>query len=99
MKEKNFDIEEHEQDILNAFEQGEFSSVPNLKQEMKLANEAAKNFIKRDSRINLRVSGTDLKIIRKIALEEGLPYQTLLASIIHKFAIGRLVDKNQMAFR
>ena len=62
---------------------------------MQIAKQAAKNFMKRDNRINIRVSGSDLNMIRRIAIQEGLPYQTLLASIIHKFAAGRLIERNQ----
>ena len=93
MNRKHFDIEPHEKEILEDFEKGALVSVANLDEEMQLAKQAANNFMKRDSRINIRVSGADLNMIRKIAIQEGLPYQTLLASVIHKFAAGRLVDK------
>ncbi len=93
MKKKHFEIEQHEKEILEDFEGGELVSVKNLKEEMHLAKQAASNFMKRDSRINIRVSGSDLNMIRRIAVQEGLPYQTLLASVIHKFAAGRLIDK------
>ena len=49
--------------------------------------------MKRDSRINIRISSADLNMVRRIAVQEGLPYQTLLASIIHKFVTGRLVNR------
>lgn len=93
MNKKHFDIEQHEKEVLEDFEKEVLVSVDNLDEEMQLARQAASNFMKRDSRINIRVSGADLNMIRKIAIQEGLPYQTLLASIIHKFAAGRLVDK------
>jgi|SRR5665648_796408 len=93
MSKKHIDIEQHEKDILEDFEKDEFESVANLDEEMQLAKHAASNFMKRDNRINVRVSGADLNMIRRIAVQEGLPYQTLLASVIHKFAAGRLVDK------
>jgi predicted DNA binding CopG/RHH family protein len=84
---KHYDIDKHEKDILEDFEKGEFVSVDNAKKESKLAKQAADNFMKRDNRINIRISGADLNI------QEGLLYQTLLASVIHKFVTGRLVDK------
>ena len=87
-----FDIEDHEKEILDDFENGNFVSVDHLDHEMKKAKVAAKNFMKRDSRVNIRLSGADLNMVRKIAAEEGLPYQTLLASIIHKFISGWLVS-------
>ncbi len=99
MSRKHFDIEQHEEEILADFEKGTFVSVDNLDEEMQLARQAASNFIKRDSRVNIRISSADLNMIRRIAIQEGLPYQTLLASIIHKFAAGRLVDKVSFSAR
>jgi len=90
---KHANIEQDEKDILADFEKGEFESVDNVDEEMRLAKQAANNFMKRDNRINIRISGADLNMIRRIAVQEGLPYQTLLSSVIHKFAAGRLVDK------
>lgn len=98
MSKKHYDIDKHEKDIkdiLEDFEKDEFVSVDNSKEESKLAKQAAKNFMKRDNRINIRISGADLNMVRRIAVQEGLPYQTLLASIIHKFVTGRLVDKGR----
>lgn len=97
MNKKDIDIESYEQDILDDFEKGEFVSVKNSKEIMHLAEQAASNYIKRDNRVNVRVSGSDLNMIKKVAVEEGLPYQTLLASIIHKFASGRLIDRERYA--
>jgi predicted DNA binding CopG/RHH family protein len=93
MSKKHHNIEEDEKEILEDFEKGEFVSVDNVNEELMLAKKAANNFTKRDSRINIRISGADLNMVRKIAIQEGLPYQTLLASVIHKFVTGRLVDK------
>jgi predicted DNA binding CopG/RHH family protein len=86
------DIDEYEDEILKDFEDGKFSSVQNLDEEMQLARTAASNFVKRDNRVNLRISTADLNMVRKIAVEEGIPYQTLMASIIHKFVSGRLIE-------
>ncbi len=91
MNKKHFDIEKHEEEILEDFEKGKFVSVDNLQEEKNIAKQAARNYMKRSSRINIRVSDADLDMIRRIAVQEGLPYQTLLASIIHKFASGRLI--------
>ena len=93
MSKKYYDIDKHEKDILEDFENREFVSVDDLNKESKLAKKAAKNFMKRDNRINIRISGADLNMVRRLAVQEGLPYQTLLASVIHKFVTGRLVDK------
>jgi len=93
MSQKEFDIERHEEEILADLDAGEFVPVDNLQEEMQLAKQAARNYMKRDNRINLRVSTADLNMIRRLAIQEGLPYQTLLASVIHKFATGRLIDR------
>jgi predicted DNA binding CopG/RHH family protein len=90
MGKKHEDIDKFEKDILNDLENDEFVSVHNVEQEMQLAQEAAENFMKRDARVNVRISSADLNMVKRIAAEEGLPYQTLLASVIHKFASGRL---------
>lgn len=91
MNKKQIDIEKYENEIIEDFEKGEFVSVNNLQEEKSIARQAAKNYMRRTSRINIRVSEADLDMIRRIAVQEGLPYQTLLASIIHKFASGRLI--------
>ena len=52
----------------------------------------ARATFKKDKRINIRISSKDLEAIQKRALEEGLPYQTLISSVLHKFASGRSVE-------
>jgi predicted DNA binding CopG/RHH family protein len=94
MSKKRIDIDEHEEDILKDFEAGDLVPVENNQEEIGIAKKAASNYLKRDSRINIRVSTADLNMVRRIAAQEGLPYQTLLASVIHKFVAGRLVDVN-----
>jgi len=93
MGKKHYDLDNDEEEILKDFEKGNFVSVENLDEELEFAKRAANNFMKRDSRINIRISAADLNMVRRIAVQEGLPYQTLLASIIHKFVTGRLVNK------
>jgi len=93
MTKKHLDLEKDKKEILQDFENDEFISVDNLDEELTLAKRAARNFMKRESRINIRISAADLDMVRRIAVQEGLPYQTLLASVIHKFATGRLVSK------
>ena len=55
--------------------------------------QASDNYIKKDKRINIRIYGSDLDRIKRIALQEGLPYQTLITSVLHKFASGQLSQK------
>ena len=57
---------------------------------------AASNHLKKDARLNIRISSSDLKLIKDRAAEEGLPYQSLIASLIHKYASNELVDRRQV---
>lgn len=58
------------------------------RERIRYAQQAAATF-KKDRRVNIRISSRDLEAIQKRALEEGLPYQTLIASVLHKYATGR----------
>ena len=82
----------YEEDILDSFEKGEWRSVPNLKNEIELCASSAEATLTKAKRINIRLSSRDLEDLQMRAAEEGLPYQTLIASILHKYASGRLVD-------
>ena len=87
----NLKLDKEEQEILEAYESGKFRSV--LSPERKQAIEAsAAQMSKKDKRINIRLSGRDLSAIQRRALEEGLPYQTLVSSILHKYVSGSLYD-------
>ena len=79
-----------EKDILDSVENGEWRSVPNLGEERKRLSAYAAATFRKDRRINVRISGKDLDALQKRALEEGLPYQTLISSLIHKYVSGRL---------
>jgi predicted DNA binding CopG/RHH family protein len=82
----------YEDDILDSFEKGEWQSVPNLKDEIDRYVSSAAATLSKDKRINIRLSSRDLEDIQMRAAEEGMPYQTLIASVLHKYASGRLVD-------
>ena len=82
--------EEH--DILERFERGELLSTPGAEREIETARQAANTFNK-TKRVNLRVTERDFNLAHSRAREEGIPYQTLLSSIIHKYLSGRLIEK------
>jgi predicted DNA binding CopG/RHH family protein len=83
-------LEESEKAILDSVERGEWRSVKRSKRDRaRYAGYAAATF-RKDRRLNIRISSKDLEAIQKRALEEGLPYQTLIASLLHKYASGRL---------
>ncbi len=84
-------LDKSEKDILSAFEGDEFKSVLTPARK-KLIKSAAEQTVKKDKRINIRISGRDLDAIQRRALEEGIPYQTLVSSVLHKYVSGSLHD-------
>lgn len=81
-------LDDEEADLLASFEKGEWKSTKNAKQEKNTAQKAAAHYLKKEARINIRISANDLAKIKQKAAFEGLPYQTLISSILHKFAAG-----------
>lgn len=79
-----------EKAILKSIERGEWRSVPNLEQEKARYRRYALATLRKDKRINIRISEQDLALLQKRAQEEGLPYQTLISSVLHKYISGRL---------
>ncbi|MBK5274644.1 MAG: hypothetical protein JJE30_06295 [Desulfuromonadales bacterium] len=82
----------YEEDILTSFEKGEWQSVPNLKGEIARHAASATAALTKDKRINIRLSSRDLEDVQTRAAEEGMPYQTLIASVLHKYVSGRLIE-------
>lgn len=91
MSKHQFDKEE--QEMLSSFEKGEWKPVKNMAAEMKKYAAYAKNALKKDQRVSIRMSKQDFVGIQTKAVEEGLLYQTLLTSIVHKYINGKLVPK------
>lgn len=88
---KEYKLDKEEQEILDAFDADEFQSdmtAPRRESIKKSAIHASK----KDKRINIRISSRDLSVLQRRALIEGMPYQTLLSSILHKYASGTLYD-------
>ena len=86
-------LDKEEKKILNAYEKGSFSSIPNVKKEIGKYREYAKTTLQKNKRINIRISERDLIHIQRKAVEEGLPYQTFIASILHRFITGHLTER------
>jgi predicted DNA binding CopG/RHH family protein len=86
------ELDREEKELLESFEKGEWHSVgdPNRLAEIR---SYAKTTLAKDKRISLRLSSLDLDSIQSKAIEEGIPYQTLISSIIHKYVTGKLVDR------
>ncbi len=72
-----------------AFENGEMQSVPDIQAVKAKMQKAAKNYFKKDSRISIRISSTDLDMLRREAARKGLPYQSFIASVLHQFITGQ----------
>jgi len=81
-------LNKEEKEILEAYEKGVFKSVPNVKKKIARYREYAKSTLLKNKRINIRISERDLVHIQRKAVEEGLPYQTLISSLLHKYANG-----------
>ena len=94
-KETELSLDEEELQILGDFERGEFESLRNFRHEKKKLEEAATGTLQKDKRINIRISSRDLEGIQKRAAEEGVPYQTLIASTLHKFVTGSLKESGR----
>ena len=86
-------LDRQERQLLASVERGEWKSVAGLARERKRYQEYAKATLKKDRRVNIRISAKDLEAIQHRALEEGLPYQTLISSLLHKYVSGRLVER------
>ena len=86
-------LDQEEKELLESFERDEWRPIPGREGELKRYPEYARATFKKDKRMNIRMSGKDLEALKIRALEEGIPYQTLMASVLHKYAEGRLVDK------
>lgn len=84
-------LDDYEKDILANFEADKFESVLTLARKEEIVRIAEQSF-KKDKRINIRLSSRDLSSIQRRAMEEGIPYQTLISSILHKYVSGSLKD-------
>ena len=87
-------LDDFEQEVLVAYEKGELKSISPSKFELTKFKAAASATFLKEKRVNIRLSSPDLMDIQARALEEGMPYQTLIASVLHKFVSGRLVEKH-----
>jgi predicted DNA binding CopG/RHH family protein len=87
--------DKEEQELMKSIETEAWVSVNNLEEEIKKAKKAAEATLKKSERMNIRISPNDLRRLKIKAMEEGMPYQTLVSSIIHKYLIGRLQEQRK----
>jgi predicted DNA binding CopG/RHH family protein len=83
-------LDREEKEILDAFESGKLRRTKDARKLIKQHQEYAQATLRKDARINIRLSSRDLRGLQKRAMAEGIPYQTLAASILHKYVEGRL---------
>jgi predicted DNA binding CopG/RHH family protein len=93
MAKENLDREE--QELLESYEREEWQQVAGYAKEADRYKRYARDTFRKDARVNIRISSKDLESLKKRALEEGIPYQTLIASVLHKFVSDRLVDRSR----
>ena len=89
----NIELDEEEQEITEAIDKGKLKSVANLKEELAFAKEAAANYLRKDARVNIRISSSDLARLKQTAAYKGLPYQTFIASVLHEYAAGHFGEQ------
>jgi predicted DNA binding CopG/RHH family protein len=85
-------LSKEEKEILESFERGEWVPVADFSRRKKELMEYARNTLRKDKRLNIRISERDLVELQRKAVKEGLPYQTYVSSILHKFVNGVLAE-------
>jgi predicted DNA binding CopG/RHH family protein len=93
---KKLVLEDEERDILEFSEPGEWIPGKNPQDEKMKIRKYAKNTLQKDKKINIRMSSKDLDQVQVLAAQEGIPYQTLVSSIIHKYVSGYLIEKKRL---
>ena len=88
-------LDKEEKDFLDSYERGEWKSVKNLEKEIEKHRGYAHQTLKKDKRVNIRISSMVLDEIQTRAVEDGMPYQSLISSILHRFVTGRLIEKSR----
>lgn len=82
-----------ELELLASYENEEWQSAKDLKEEKAKYQTYARATFRKDKRINIRISEKDLLALQKRAIREGIPYQTLVSSVLHKYVTGMLVEE------
>jgi predicted DNA binding CopG/RHH family protein len=81
-------LDQEEKELMESIENDEWQTVENVEQEKKIAIQAARNTLKKNKRIEIRLSQKDYDQIQIRAIEEGIPYKALIASVVHKYLNG-----------
>ncbi len=89
---RDYELDKEEKKIVRAVERGEFRRIPNLEKQKKMYQEYARATLDKTRNINIRVSERDLMKLKARAVEKGLPYQTLVTSVLHQYSSGTLKE-------
>jgi len=89
---KYFELDKNEKAVLKDFEQDKLKKVPNAKKEVLLYKEYARQTLNKTKNINIRLSHKDLQGIKTKAIKKGIPYQTLISSLLHQYSGGIIRD-------
>ena len=89
---KQIKLDKEEREISASYEKGEWRPVKNMPSEISRYKEMARKSLRKSRRINIRLVEKDLEKIQINAIHEGIPYQTLISSVLHKYAMGKLVE-------
>ena len=86
-------LEQDELELLATYEKNEWQAVKNVKEQVAQYRVYARATFRKDKRVNIRISEKDLLDLQKRALREGMPYQTLISSVLHKYVNEMLTEK------
>jgi predicted DNA binding CopG/RHH family protein len=86
-------LDEEEKELIRSIEKDEWAESRDTAKQKRLAKGYAEATIRKDKRMNIRISERDLKNLKKKALEEGIPYQTMVSMILHKYLAGRYIEQ------
>ncbi len=92
---KDIKLDHEETELLKSLEADEWKSVPNVEQEKKRYQNIARQTLNKNKRVNLRMTEKDFDSAQVQAIEAGIPYQTFLASIVHRYLTGQLIEKER----
>ena len=92
---KGLNLDNEEKELLESYDKGEWEKISDHENELKKFQKLASDSLKKDKRINIRITHRDLTEIKRKAVHEGIPYQTLVSSVLHKYINGRFIEKTE----
>jgi len=91
---KNNYIDNEEKELMDSLDEIDLSQIKHDQENSKLLKKSAKAFVKKEeTKMNIRISSSELEKIKAIALQEGLKYQTFIKSVLHKYITGQLIEE------